>query len=107
MKQLRERKAAVCVRVTGGGLLALISALVEKGNTMREKLIELLKEDFYDEYDFADIADHLIANGVTIPVRCKDCIYNEVGSCSFSQYVTPADYSPNWFCADGERKDND
>lgn len=33
---------------------------------MREKLIELLKDYFYDEYDFVDIADHLIADGVTV-----------------------------------------
>ena len=34
------------------------------------------------------IADHLIANGVTIPVRCKDCYYYEkqypgFGFCKF------------------------
>ena len=40
-------------------------------------------------------------------VRCKDCIYNETGSCSFSKYVDPASYNPNWFCADGERKYNE
>lgn len=34
---------------------------------MREKLIELLQEEFYDEYDFAAIADHLIENGVIVP----------------------------------------
>ena len=41
----------------------------------REKLIELIKEGD-GGYDFVSvelIADHLIANGVTIPVRCKDC----------------------------------
>ena len=37
-------------------------------------------------------------------VRCKDCIYNENGSCSFSKYVDPSNYQPDWFCADGERK---
>ena len=47
----------------------------------REKLIELLKySPFLDVVNgyksrptFEMAADHLIANGVTIPVRCKDC----------------------------------
>ena len=37
-------------------------------------------------------------------VRCKDCVYNETGSCSFSEYVDPVSYKPDWFCADGERR---
>ena len=54
---------------------------------MREKLIELLKETPIAEINghiaeakvcfvshvFESFADHLIANGVTIPVRCKEC----------------------------------
>lgn len=51
--------------------------------TDREKLIELIGatpygnnslvgENFQEGF-IARIADHLIANGVTIPVRCKDC----------------------------------
>ena len=73
---------------------------------MREKLIELLSmyfnigdsysynltrmktafasgtmgfDDFeeFDDDTIADIVDYLIAKGVTIPVRCKDCKYAE------------------------------
>ena len=40
---------------------------------MREKLIELL-EDVWSADTWEEIADYLIANGVTIPVRCKDCL---------------------------------
>ena len=39
-------------------------------------------------------------------VRCKDCIYNKTGSCAYSENVSTY-YDPNWFCADGERKDNE
>ena len=39
---------------------------------MREKLIELMDEYLYPS-SVEGMADHLIANGVTIPVRCKDC----------------------------------
>ena len=33
---------------------------------VREKLVELLKANFYDEYEFEEIADDLIAHGVTV-----------------------------------------
>ena len=33
---------------------------------VREKLVELLKANFYDEYEFEEIADLLIADGVTV-----------------------------------------
>lgn len=46
----------------------------------REKLIDLIYEALYSHsWDFGDnpngeaMADILIAKGVTIPVRCKDC----------------------------------
>ena len=44
---------------------------------MREKLIELVAtapgHANYEIYSIAEIVDDLIANGVTIPVRCRDC----------------------------------
>lgn len=43
----------------------------------REKLIELLRQVQYLGGLEEKIADHLIANGVTIPVQCKDCDYYE------------------------------
>lgn len=44
---------------------------------MKEKLIELIQSavDGCATYWARLIADHLIANGVTIPVRCKECIH--------------------------------
>lgn len=50
-----------------------IFVLTEKGKTMtnREKLIDLL----CDIPGAEEIADHFIANGVTAPVRCRDCIH--------------------------------
>jgi hypothetical protein len=48
----------------------------------REKLIELMAafygvDPMYYGVEAHHLADHLIANGVTIPVRCKDCDYYE------------------------------
>ena len=49
--------------------------------TDRDKLIELIEnslpkriETFFRK-DIEDIADYLLANGVIVPVRCKDCVY--------------------------------
>lgn len=45
---------------------------------MREKLIKLLQcspTDIMGNHGIGALADHLIANGVTIPVRCKECRY--------------------------------
>ena len=33
---------------------------------VREKLVRLMKEQFYDEYEFEAIADDLISQGVTV-----------------------------------------
>ena len=91
---------------------------------MREKLIEILlhdgcPDDGCDFCQYADsehcraetIADHIIANGVTIPVRCKDCKHwvKEIGSCS--EHPTYYGHGMDWyiydeedFCSCGEKK---
>lgn len=43
------------------------------------------------------------ANVVEV-VRCKECVYNEIGSCSNSEDCDP-NFDPNFFCAHGERKE--
>lgn len=74
----------------------------------RAKLIELLESAesaFYwnssDKGFIEKIADHLIANGVTIPVRCKECKYYMTIHCTCDGCCI----SDDWYCADGERKD--
>ena len=54
---------------------------------MREKLIELVNDVLnylpwgeISSHTAKEIADHLIANGVTIPVRCKECKHCTVTS---------------------------
>lgn len=96
---------------------------------MREKLIELMTglpchaktcmdcEFFNTEECYRRqreiIADHLIANGVTIPVRCKECKHwkhiEHVGCsdlakvCMLSNYMIGA----NGYCLYGERRTDD
>lgn len=79
---------------------------------MREKLIELI--DGYDYPSSNDgLADHLITNGVTIPVRCKDCkhckeyrnrldpMYNHLICRRRDNYTEGVD--EDGFCSYGER----
>lgn len=102
---------------------------------MREKLIEILKQAPFEgqvldywwrEEKIARIADHLIANGVTIPVRCEGCqqyetkhlnipggelnkVY-EFGYCYYWKYETgesPNSVEPDDFCSYGERRTDD
>lgn len=81
---------------------------------MREKLIELVgnvRRKVTAWHTAEDIADMLIANGVTIPVYCKDCKHwdEETGFCDelsqfynhgFDWYTFDADD----FCSMGERR---
>ena len=80
---------------------------------VREKLVELLKANFYDEYEFEEIADILIAHGVTVqewipasetPTR-KDAdkygrvLVMEMGMMALVNYKGPINYPdrfPYW-----------
>lgn len=72
----------------------------------RETLIELIKRNPYAKTTDS-ITDHLIANGVIIPVRCKDCkhwvVSDDVGYCDnpdgLDNYARPND-----FCSYGKLK---
>ena len=73
---------------------------------MREKLIELqktcckvCKECAVDCFEC--MAEHLLENGVTIPIRCGECIHRVKGT-----WVKCTGRRPDEFCSDGERKDN-
>ena len=78
---------------------------------VREKLIELLTEFYgsdpmYYGVDASAIAQHLIDNGVTPVVRCRDCAvpHNKYTGCPMlNGLVTP----PDFYCPFGERKDGD
>ena len=91
----------------------------------REKLIELLAQvqdsgtivipaghgDRYEWVSNQKVADHLIANGVTIPVRCKDCKHWECwrisgegsGDCLLDIYGNL--WNGNDFCSYGEKRE--
>ena len=74
---------------------------------MREKLIELLSEVQYLGGLEEKIADHLIANGVTIPVRCKECKYRRgdfFGGFVCRLHKGLAMVTDESFCSRGERR---
>ena len=72
----------------------------------REKLIELLRDVQYLGGLEEKIADHLIANGVTILVRCKDCKYWVEEFCDNPNGL---DIGANAtaFCSYGERREGE
>lgn len=79
----------------------------------REKLTKLLLPMVESELagDCSSLvrgwADYLIANGVTIPVRCKDCKWWIDFICTNKNGANCYVINGNWFCAAGERKDNE
>ena len=40
-------------------------------------------------------------------VRCKDCLYNENGICVHSESYDDTNHRPDYFCADGLRKEDE
>lgn len=81
---------------------------------MREKLIDLLLDTVAECMPtecLADIADHLIANDVVPVVRCKDCAFAHPCD-ALANYIECGQFygmamEKDWYCADGERKDNE
>lgn len=83
---------------------------------MRENLIELIRKADKEDHEsqtqdvhYAFMADFLIANGVTIPVRCKECKYCIDTPASYtniacSKGVNWRAVEPNHFCSYGERR---
>ena len=88
----------------------------------RTKLIQILESaesavywNSSDKGFIEKIADHLVANGVTIPVRCKECqfwihIGGGKGDCTNGRFHLDDCPDPTMmaeeFCCLGERKDN-
>lgn len=83
---------------------------------MREKLIELCED--LETLPCCDThegqADYLIANGVTIPVRCKDCknaltnipkpLVADPKKPVCTKWINWRTVEPDYFCPYGERR---
>ena len=64
-----------------------------KGITDEIPDIEERCSSFDDKADFVEV------------VRCKDCVYNHNGSCTHSEIYDDTNYNPDYYCADGERRE--
>lgn len=85
--------------------------------SVKAKLIEILSVPIHPRIgaDPAEVvADYLLDNGVTIPVRCKDCKHwaftcDNMGDCQNPRFAIPDTVDPTMcaheFCALGERKE--
>ena len=56
--------------------------------------------------DALKYAERAVEAGYVKVVRCKECIYNN-GTCTHSEIYDDPNYNPDYYCADGERKDNE
>ncbi len=72
--------------------MKVISVPTEKGKTMREKLIELLRDVQYLGGLEEKIADHLIANGVTILTKPESKKIN----IKLPKEIVVHPYKPKW-----------
>lgn len=54
--------------------------------------------------DALKYAERAYEEGYVKVVRCKDCIYNN-GACAHSEIYDDINYNPDYYCADGERKE--
>ena len=73
---------------------------------MKEKIVELLMQKGFGVEGATIAADHLIANGVTIPVLCKDCVHRKERVCinpSAGMWVG-VELKDSDFCSYGERR---
>lgn len=57
-------------------------------------------------FDFvAGVIDRIPVADVVEVVRCKDCLYNANGTCVHSESYDDTTHRPDYFCADGMRKE--
>lgn len=54
--------------------------------------------------DALKYAERAVEAGYIKVVRCKECIYNN-GACTHSEIYDDTNYNPDYYCADGERKE--
>lgn len=74
-------------------------------NELRDKLVELFAITSLEFEDAVVLANYLVCNGVTIPVRCKDCKKQDTCLCPLYHCVSPQIYErDDDFCSYGERK---
>ena len=93
MVKTKSRKSVIHT-----GTLRTLEQTTEKGEPMREKLIEILDQAGTMRQFPGSLARILIENGVTIPVRCKDCAKEW---CYLRQEL-----GADGYCSSGERKNN-
>lgn len=97
----------------GAGSIAELMEKSEKEKAMRNKLAELLEEAEglvnNDRPSLEAVAEYLIAHGVTIPERCKDCAREGTEKCPMV-HRDPifgnlySETRPMGYCSYGERR---
>lgn len=85
----------------------------------QQKVLELTKDICRHQLNCNDVCkpisacdalrydERAVEAGYVKVVRCKECIYNHSGACIFSEIYDDSNYNPDYYCANGERKDNE
>lgn len=89
--------------------------LIRKGERMmeqKEKLLKLIHEFGLCGYQINDLADYLLANGVVVSVRCRECKHRGTDDCPMHIKGVPANEDflklvDNDFCSCGERRSSE
>lgn len=56
---------------------------------------------------FQGVIDRVPVADVVEITRCKDCLYNANGTCVHSESYDDTTHRPDYFCADGMRKEDE
>ena len=89
IEELAERLVDRGVQIVPEGAMILTRAELDALNKYQERF----KGQDAEAVDFVEV------------VRCKDCIYNSNGSCTHSEIYDDVNYKPDYYCADGERRE--
>ena len=101
-KKMKEKLVAI---MREAGLELDLNKLNTEGIETEEELNVALTN-----FILADCAERMIAKGVTIPVRCKECCFcmdrKTYLRCTVRGFNNGHEVRPDGFCSDGQRRDD-
>jgi hypothetical protein len=77
----------------------------------RNVALEIISDVIHDEKTYRKVRairrrmENTPAADVVEVVRCKDCVYSKNYNCTRGEMYDDTRYRPDYFCADGERRE--
>ena len=88
--------------LVGTALIVTEFGMMKTGSVLTGKEGEMGMKEAIIQYNDLPSGGHMAISWKPL-VRCRDCKYNDDGECIIKAGWFPV--NPNWFCADGERKE--